>query len=64
MNWKNVREDAKPTMQQLYTVMVSAFENGKKTEEHKTQIKAFKERLRNIGVLSLPFSLNLKKFKP
>jgi hypothetical protein len=62
MDWSKVRDDARGPMRQLYEVMVGVKEKGRKDEDDKQKIRSLRTQLRGIGVLSMPFSLNIKKF--
>lgn len=50
-------EDKRKPLTELYNLML----DGDKDLTRKKQLKS---ELRNMGLLSLPFSLNKKKFKP
>jgi len=58
--FKNYQEPARKPLEELYQLMLVGKLNGVQRQKKKT----LRRQLRNIGLLSLPFSLNQKRFRP
>ena len=60
----NRPEKQRGPLRKLYTLMVSVYNNESTPQDIATEKKMLRNTLRGMGVLSLPFSLNHKKFEP
>jgi len=57
-------EEQRRPMRQLYALMVDVYNGDRTKQDVQVEKNRLRTTLRGMGVLSLPFSLNYKKFEP